>query len=161
MTLGSHDTLRRLTLAAIGLLFGLAGSFALTHHRPGPQAVAAHPTIAARASAHPRPRRASSLPLPAVAALARGDLVVLSFVMPGSEVDATASAEARAAARSSGASYFAVDASSTAAAVLLRRYGLKSTPALVVLAPPNHVRFRASMFLDAAAVRQALADARG
>jgi hypothetical protein len=95
-----------------------------------------------------------------LAALARRQVVVLSFVMPGSELDTTASGEARAAARSSAASFFAIDASSAAAASLLRRYELKSTPAVVVLAPPNRLMFRASMFLDAASVRQAILDVR-
>jgi hypothetical protein len=162
MTLGSHQTAQRLALATAGLAFGLGVAFALAHPRPRERAPAVGAAVVRRAETAKRPRAKSSpLPQPVLNALARGDLVVLSFVMPGSQLDTTAAAEAHAGARSSGAPFFAIDASSTAAARLLRRYGLESTPAVVVLTPPNRLTFRASMFLDEAAIRQAIADARG
>lgn len=161
MAFNSRQTLQRATLAAVGLAVGLALSIGFGRSRAGegtlaPPPVGARPTIAKHAT-----RPSSPLPQPVLDALARGKLVVLSFVMPGSELDTTASAEARAAARSSAAPFFAIDASSSAAASLLRRYELNSTPAVVVLAPPDRPTFRSSTFLDAASIRQAIRDARG
>jgi hypothetical protein len=162
MVFSFHDKAQRVTLAAIGLLFGLAVSIAVGHLRAPEQAVGVAAPVATRETRAPKGVApiASTLPQPVLGALAQGKLVVLSFVLPGSQLDLLAGAEAQAAARSSKAAFFALDASGKAAPPLLQHYGLKSTPAVIVLAPPNRLTFRASMFLDAATIRQAIRDAR-
>jgi hypothetical protein len=157
--------LPRLVLAALGLSVGFAASLPLQHRGSAP-ATRSEPAAASTAGVHSHPHRTASVASSAAVrdpvrdALAASRVVVLAFFLPQSSLDATAVAEARVGARAAHAVFVPVDAMGEAGSALMRRYAVTTTPTLLVLTAPERVAFRATTFVDAPSMAQAVADAR-
>ena len=155
---------QRLTLAVVGCAVGFGATFVFGSGDPR---LAMRTTAASAVTAHPRAgaTRGTTLnpfPPPAVRrGVGRTGAAIVAFFVPGSQLDATTLAEARAGAARARAPFFAVDVTRAATASLLRHYGVRSTPSVIVLGARDRVAFRTTTFVDAATVVQAVDDARG
>jgi thiol:disulfide interchange protein len=162
MTLMRSARIQRFGLPVVGLSLGFGVAFGLQLRSPAQAGALAHvsaPAASARPTVPHRRQADRFLPTRVGRALAAHRGAVLAFFVPRAQLDATALAEARVAAAESGAAFLPVDATRPASDRLLARYGVTSTPAVVVLEAGDRVAFRTTTFLDVASVAQAVADA--
>jgi hypothetical protein len=128
-----------------------------TQTAPAPSKAHAHavPSAPAKLNTH-------GLPVKVALALQKHSIVVVSLSSPHSGVDQIASAEAQAGANEMGAGYVNLDVNhQRPGTAVLRKFGVFSTPAVLVVKRPGLVysEFKGS-FVDRDVVAQAVSDAR-
>jgi hypothetical protein len=171
---------RQLRLVALlGLVVVLAGGYLVVarHHSNSPTTASSTPasttpshtktTTPAPSKTHthsatPSKLQTHGLPVAVARALRKHPVVVVSLFSPRADVDKLASAEARAGAKAMGAGFVDLDVfrqgSGTA---VLRKLGVFTTPAVLVVTRPATVYSEFKGFVDRSVVEQAVADARG
>jgi hypothetical protein len=101
------------------------------------------------------------LPVHVALALRKHSIVVVALTQPGTEVDAMAAAEAKGAADEMGAGFVKLNVfKQRPGTAVLRRLGVLSTPAVLVVKRPGAVYSNFKGFVDRDVVAQAVADAR-
>jgi hypothetical protein len=125
-----------------------------TQKTPAPSKAHTHTVTPAKLNTH-------GLPVPVALALRKHSVVVVSLYQPGADVDKIAGAEAKAGAAEMGAGYVKLDVRhQRAGTAILRKLGVLSTPAVLVVKRRGGVYSEFPGFVDRAVVAQAVADAR-
>jgi hypothetical protein len=169
----STRQLRLVALLAVVVVAG-GGYLVVGKHKSTTQPSTAHSTPAVTTPAQtPAPSKAHShpatpvklnthgLPVKVALALRKSSVVVVSLSQPGADVDAMAAAEAKAGADAMGAGYVKLNVfHQRPGTAILRRLGVLTTPALLVIKRPGAVYSEFKGFVDRDVVEQAVADAR-
>jgi hypothetical protein len=126
-----------------------------------PQAAAKPDTVAKpQAAAKPAPSPEVAKVLPAIRALARGDVVVFFFTHPGPADDTGARVAVRSVAHQKGVTVFTVGLGDlTTYRPVLSGAGVSQVPAIVVVRA-GHKAHLLQGFVDSGTLRQTVADAR-
>ena len=114
----------------------------------------AAPAHAAKLSTH-------GLPVPVARALQHHSVVVVALRIPGSDVDATTTAEAQAGAKAAKAGFVKIDVfAQKSGTAMLRKLGVVDTPVVLVVERPASIDSEFRGLVDRTVVAQAVAEAR-
>jgi hypothetical protein len=120
---------------------------------PSPTKSHAHGTTPVKLNTH-------GLPVKVALALRKHNVVVVSLVQPPAQVDSTAAAEAKAGAVEMGAGFVQLNVlHQRPGTAILRKLGVLTTPAVLVVKRPGVVYSDFPGFVDRDVVAQAVADA--
>jgi hypothetical protein len=121
---------------------------------PAPSKAHAHAVTPAKFNTH-------GLPVHVALALRKHSVVVVALTQPGAGVNATAVDEAQAGAEAMGAGFVKIDVlHQRPGTAVLRKLGVLTTPAVLVVKRPGAVYSEFKGFVDRDVVAQAVADAR-
>jgi hypothetical protein len=170
----STRQLRLVALLVVVVVAG-AGYLVVGKHKSTTQPSTAHstPAVTTPAQTTPAPSKAHShpatpvklnthgLPVKVALALRKHSVVVVSLSQPAADVDAIAAAEAQAGADAMGAGYVRLNVfHQRPGTAVLRKLGVLTTPAVLVVKRPGAVYSEFKGFVDRDVVEQAVADAR-
>lgn len=168
---------RQLRLAAL-LVMGVVavgGYLVVAKHKSTtqPSTASSTPAVTTPAQTTPAPSKAHAhavrpvklnthgLPVAVARALRKHSVVVASLSQPGAVVDQLAAAEAKAGADEMGAGFVVLDVfHQRPGTAILRKLGVLTTPAVLVVKRPGLVYSEFRGFVDRDVVAQAVADAR-
>jgi len=168
---------RQLRLAAL-LVMGVVavgGYLVVAKHKSTtqPSTASSTPAVTTPAQTTPAPSKAHAhsvrpvkldthgLPVAVARALRKHSVVVASLSQPGAGVDQLAAAEAKAGADEMGAGFVVLDVfHQRPGTAILRKLGVLTTPAVLVVKRPGLVYSEFRGFVDRDVVAQAVADAR-
>jgi hypothetical protein len=101
------------------------------------------------------------LPVPVARALQHHSVVVVALGIPGSDVDATTTAEAQAGAKAAKAGFVKIDVlAQKSGTAMLRKLGVVDTPVVLVVKRPASIDSEFRGLVDRTVVAQAVAEAR-
>lgn len=163
----------RLVVLLVVVVVAAGGYLAVTHKSTtNPSTASSTPAATTPAQTTPAPTKAHAhavtpvnlnthgLPLTVARALRKHSVVVVSLAQPGAAVDQIAAAEAKAGADEAAAGYVNVDVfSQRPGTAVLRKLGVLTTPAVLVVKRPGLVYAEFKGFVDRDVVAQAVTDA--
>ena len=165
----------RLVALLVVVVVAAGGYLVVGKHKSTTQPSTAHSTPAVTTPAHttPAPSKAHArpatpvklnthgLPVKVALALRKHSIVVVSLSQPGADVDAIAAAEAKVGANAMGVGYLTLNVfHQRPGTAVLRKLGVLTTPAVLVVKRPGVVYSEFKGFVDRDVVGQAVADAR-
>lgn len=162
--------------ALLVLVVATAGAYLVIarHKSSAPTTASSTPAATTHTQTAPAPSKAHShtvtpvkldthgLPVPIALALRKHSIVVVSLYSPGAGVDQITGAEAKAGADEMGAGFVNLDVfHQRSGTAILRKLGVVTTPAVLVVRRPGVVYSEFRGFVDRDVVEQSVADARG
>jgi hypothetical protein len=163
----------RLVALLVGVVVLAAGYMVVARHKSTTTTASSTPAVTTPAKTTPAPSQAHThattpvklnthgLPVKVALALKKHSVVVVSLSQPNADVDQLAAAEAKVGALGMNAGYVNIDVNhQRPGTAVLRKFGVLTTPDVLVVKRPGVVYSEFKGFTDHDVVAQAVADAR-
>jgi hypothetical protein len=164
----------RLVVLLVVVVVAAGGYLVVGKHKStSPSSASSTPAVTTPAQTTPSPTKSHThaatpvklnthgMPVKVALALRKHSVVVVALSQPAAQVDATAAAEAKAGADEMGAGFVQLNVlQQRPGTAVLRKLGVLTTPAVLVVKRPGLVYSEFPGFVDRDVVAQAVADAR-